>query len=174
MLRVLMPKKTTFKGIRPKREKRVPAHLRFTAPPTPTPDMFRLGARVWAALADPETQQPRFYRGDIIEINEAVTPTEYTVSMESNELVPRLRRENLSLYTPLTEGDRVGGCYVEPFQECFPGKVARVLPDLSIAIAFEDGDFDDRRMRNSYFVERENPHYGYPEPMYYWAPENPR
>ena len=113
-----------------------------------------------------------YYRGDIIEISDATTPTEYTVAMETSEHIEHLREEHLSPYTPITEGDRVRGCFVEGFQECFPGTVMRVYPDLAVAIAYDDGDFDDRRERNMYYVERLHPQRGYPEHLTYYAPEN--
>jgi len=153
------------------RENRIPAHRRFTAPPAPPQEVYRIGTKVYVQLMDPMTHRPVYYRGDIIEVSDD-TPPLFTVAMETSEHIPNLLVEHLSLYTPVTEGDRVHGCFEKGFQECFPGRIVRVFPDLAVAIAYDDGDFDDRRERNMYYVERPHQRLEYPEYLTYYAPEN--
>jgi hypothetical protein len=150
----------------------VPAHLRYSVPPKVEPPKFTVGTKVYVELMDEEEEYAKYYRGDIIEISGESSSTRqyytrYTIATETGLEIPNLRAHQLALYEPVTEGDRVYGCFVRGFRDCYPGTVVRVYPDMDIAIAYDDGDFDGRLPRNMYYLENDDG-----EELIYYAPEN--
>ena len=147
-----------------------PAHLRVTPLPAPKRSPYQLGTKVYVLIEDDE-DDPLYFRGDIVDISDT-TPPKYTVDTETSEHFSNLIEEDLTLYKPVTEGDRVHGCFSTRFRDCFPGTIVRVMPDLSVAISYDDGDFDNRKERNMYYMTSWDPEEQEEEHLTYFAPEN--
>jgi hypothetical protein len=128
----------------------VPSSIRFSPPLESVLDPFRIGTKVWVGLQQ-RNMQVEYYRGAVVGVSES-SPATYVVSFEDNEKLEGLSADMLTVYVPVTEGDRIVGCFVEGFEECYPGTVALVMPDASISIRYDDGDFDKKRPRNFYYA----------------------
>jgi hypothetical protein len=129
----------------------VPSFIRFSPPSESALDPFRVGTKVWAGLQQRD-MAVEYYRGAVVGVSDD-GPTSYVVSFEDNEKFEGLPADALTVYVPVTEGDRVVGCFVEGFEDCYPGTVALVMPDASISILYDDGDFDKKRPRNFYYAD---------------------
>ena len=88
----------------------------------------------------------------------------FSVSFEDGSREDELHRSRLTKFTPVTEDDRVEGCFAEEgLQDCYPGTVLRVWPSGFVGILYDDGEYHPAVHPTKYFV----PPYRYEGPFPY-------
>jgi hypothetical protein len=105
---------------------------------------------VWCWYADAE----RWYSG-IIAHHNMTNQDLYTVAFDDGSLENNIQRSNMEHYHPVTEGDIVEGCYNDEgtaFDDCYPGRVVRVMPSGHVSISFDDGDTEWSVSRYRYYI----------------------
>ena len=87
----------------------------------------------------------------------------FLIAFVDNSWEQDVHRSQLHQFRPVTEGDRVEGCFTPTgLQDCYSGTVIRVLPGGYATIAYDYGDIDYLVPPSKYFV----PPYRYEGPFF--------
>ena len=112
----------------------------------PSPSLWQVGVQVWVETRD-DSYWPWVpativgFDGERVE-----------VAVEDSGEEATLDPSRLRLYQPIVEGTAVLGCYADDLEDCYDGKVLRVMPNGDVAILYEDGDWENRVTPFRYFV----------------------
>ena len=122
-------------------------------------DDLRVGSLVWCAFDD--SVNP-WFPGTIMEIDDS--REWFLIAFEDGSRESDVHRRRLRKFTPVTENDRVEGCFAhEGLQDCYPGTIVRVWASGSVGILYDDGEYDPAVPPTKYFV----PPYRYEGPFPY-------
>jgi len=120
---------------------------------------FQQATLVWCAFDD--FANP-WFPGTVTEVDES--GEWFVVAFEDGSYDEGIHRSRLRKFMPLTEGDRVEGCFAEQgLGDCFPGTVLRVRASGYVAIAYDDGEYDPAVPPTKFYV----PPYLYEGPFPY-------
>ena len=121
--------------------RRVPAHSRgpyVSALDNKHVEPFPVGSTVYLQEKIPD-EELEWYRGQVMEISEM--GKFLTIALESGH-TRKVPRNKVHKYEPMTEGDRLEGCFGEYFfEDCYEGTAMYVAPDGSVDVMFDDGEF---------------------------------
>jgi hypothetical protein len=117
----------------------IPAHCRspYSSTRDSEPEPFPVGSTVYVE-EEARYNTVNWYRGEVMEIS--TDGSTLTVALEDGD-TEEFERSQIHRYEPMTEGDRVLGCFQRRFQDCFEGTVMYVSPDSSMNILFDDDEF---------------------------------
>lgn len=120
---------------RPKVEKK---RSRPSVPTKAEPAEFKVGSLVWAEI---DALQWKWHPG-VVDYYDEDSGT-FSVSLEEGDYVDEIGPEYLRKRVPLVEGDRLTGCMEPVLNDCWEGRVDRVMADGDIMMAFDDGDYGE-------------------------------
>jgi len=104
---------------------------------------FGIGNLVWCIFKKNE-----WYPGSIISVRDQ---EHFEVAFDdgTEEVV---HKSQLRKFEPVTEGNRVRGCFADGFEDCYPGTVGRVTPNGQVMIVFDDGDVEWNVSPDRYYL----------------------
>jgi hypothetical protein len=122
------------------------ARKRSSIPPQPVHDeTFEVGDLVWCIDDDNS-----WYPGTVLEEQ----PHGYfTIAYNDGTVEHEVRPSRIQAQEPVTQGDRVLGCFSNEFYDCYPGVIERVWPSGGAMIVFEDGDVVWHMTPDRYYKE---------------------
>ncbi|GAX09311.1 hypothetical protein FisN_32Hh007 [Fistulifera solaris] len=108
-------------------------------------ETFKVGDLVWC------TQDgTSWYPGTVL----AEQPYgHFTIAYNDGTVDYEVLPSRLRPQEPVTQGDRVLGCYSDEFHDCYPGVIERVWPSGGAMIVFEDGDVEWHMTPDRYYKE---------------------
>jgi len=110
-------------------------------------DNFQEGLLVWVSY---EEDVYSWYPGTVIRTDNGEG---YRVAFEDGSWEAGIDRSRLEMFTPVTENDRVEGCFAEhQLEDCYPGTIVHVMPGGYVSIAYDDGEFSAVVSPMNYYV----------------------
>lgn len=120
---------------------------------------LKAGSLIWAIFSD----DGEWFPGTVLSVDHTGEWLDISFDDNTREVV---FIQNVRKLKPITEGDRVEGCFGptnnELLEECYPGTIRRVLPGGYVSIAYDDGTTYPLMPPSRYFV----PPFRYGGPFY--------
>ena len=105
---------------------------------------LQVGTLVW--VRDDEDE---WFPGSITDVRKS---GRFRVAFDDGLVNSNLPRRLIRKHYPLTEGDRVVGCFDQDLMDCWDGTVGRISPSGRVMVEFDDGDVEWAMLPHQYYV----------------------
>jgi hypothetical protein len=131
--------------LRPINDRRT-SRKRSSMPPQSVHDeTFKVGDLVWCIH-----DNTFWYPGTVLQEQ---PHGHFTIAYNDGTVDYEVQPSRLRPQEPVTQGDRVLGCYSDEFRDCYPGVIERVWPSGGVMIVFEDGDVEWHMTPDRFYKE---------------------